>query len=75
MLKKIKRSSDWLSYDLCFKELRFMTISIILIGVLVVGWNLKPLNPSPKANWYNQAPTSFRSKIFPLAFMGSFELI
>jgi hypothetical protein len=33
-----------LSYDLCFKDLRFLIDSTILIGILVARSNLKPLN-------------------------------
>jgi hypothetical protein len=50
MLKKLRRSSEWLSNDLCFKDLRFLIISTILIGVLATGSNPKPLNPYLEAD-------------------------
>jgi hypothetical protein len=46
----LKRSGDWLSYDIQFKDLTFRIVSTILIGVLVVDSNLKPLNPYLEAD-------------------------
>jgi hypothetical protein len=51
MLKKLRRSNDWLSYNLCFKDWGFPTDSTILIGILVVGSNLKPLNVYLEMDW------------------------
>jgi len=50
MSKKLKRLGDWLSYDLCFKDLGFLIISTILIGIFVARSHLKPLNPYLEAD-------------------------
>jgi hypothetical protein len=74
MSKKLKRLSDWLSYNLRFKDLKFLTVSTIFIGILARGSNLKPLNPYPKLDQPSQTFISIRSKIFPLTSMGSFGM-
>jgi hypothetical protein len=72
MWSKRKRSSDWLSYDLCFKGLGFLIISIVLIGVVTTTSNLKPLNLDLKEDQQSWASTSFKSWIFAHGYMGSF---
>jgi len=47
MQRKIKRLGDWLSYDLCFMGLGFPIVSTVLIGVVIVASNPKPLNLDP----------------------------
>ncbi len=74
MLKKLKRLSDWLSYDLYFKDLGFPIVSIILIGVFDAWSNPKPLNPYLEADQHSQTSIGFRSKIFALASMGFFGM-
>jgi hypothetical protein len=49
---KLKRSSDWSSYNLHLKDLGFPKVSTILIGVLATRSNLKPLNLYPKADHF-----------------------
>jgi hypothetical protein len=74
MSKNIKRSSDWLSHDLCFKDLGFLIVLIAPIGVLVSRSNPRPLNPPPKADWHSRTPIGFRSRIISPTSMGSSEL-
>jgi hypothetical protein len=74
MSKKLWRSNDWLSYNPHFKDLGFLIVSTILIGVFVIGSNPKPLKSYFEANQHSRAPIGLRSKIFPLAFMGSFGI-
>ncbi len=74
MSRKLKRSGDWLSYNLCFKDLGFPIVSTVLIGAFILGSNLTPLKHYLEADQQSQALTGFRSKIFPLAFMGSFGM-
>jgi hypothetical protein len=51
MSKKLRRLGDWLSYDLHFKDLGFLIVSIILIGVFAARSNPKPLNPYLETDW------------------------
>jgi hypothetical protein len=44
MSNKRKRSDDWLLYNLCFKGLGFPIVSTILIIIVVMVSNPKPLN-------------------------------
>jgi hypothetical protein len=74
MCTKRKRSSDGLSYDLCFKGFGFLIISIVLIRIVATISNRKPLNPNPKVDQQSWTPTSFRSWILPRGSMGSFEI-
>jgi len=73
-VQKIKRLGDWLSYNLRFKDLGFLIVSTMLIRVFTKESNLKPLNPYLEADQQNQTLIGFRSKIFPLASMGSFGM-
>lgn len=50
MSKKLRSVGDWLSYNLCFKDLGFPIISTMLIGVLNKESNPKPLNPYLKVD-------------------------
>ncbi len=63
-----------MSYDLHFKDLGFSIVLIILIGVLNVGSNPKPLNLYPEVDQHSQTSIGFRSKIFALVSMGSFGM-
>jgi hypothetical protein len=54
--------------------LRLPIVSIVLIGTLISRSNPKPLKHYPKVDGQSQVPTGCRSKIFPFASMGSFEM-
>jgi hypothetical protein len=63
-----------MSYDLCIKDLGFLIVSIILIGVLDARSNLKPLNLYPKMDQQSRTNLGFRSKIFAFISMGFFGM-
>jgi hypothetical protein len=48
MSKKIKRTGDSLSHNLCVKDIGFLIVLIAPSGILVLGSNHRPLNLHPK---------------------------
>jgi hypothetical protein len=54
--------------------LRFLIVSIVLIGVGVIASNPKPLNLDSKADRQSPALTSFRSRIVSHGSMDSFGM-
>jgi hypothetical protein len=69
MWRKRKRLSDRVSYDLCFMGLGFLIILTILIGIVIVASNPKPLYFNPKANL-----TCFKSQKISFGSMDSFRM-